>query len=305
MKRIACFFVVCYSFVASFAQVNGQDDSGNVTTVSDLLNEQQEASKRLFAEDHMEDVWKRRTYFDVSYVTSKLSPKGDIKSGVVDPVSGEDLLLPDFKSKWGLALKWGRSYRLHKPAIARILQFNLDYTWIDLNVNSFDAEGDGHNLYDSRNTIIVPGKGSAQNKEVFYTPWNLQKIEANYGMALGPSISVAPFTSLKAQQLHYLQFHMYYHLGYEASVVFMKKDGNADVDQSATEAHDKMANKTTIDWGHGLTNTFGFSLTWKFVGIGYEHKAATIKYKGTDSDFDKTKHKFKNTNDRICLQFRF
>ena len=305
MKRFVFFAFACCGIVTAFAQVNGQNETNNVTTVSDILKEQQEASKRLFADDHMEDVWKRRTYFDISFVNAKLSPKEDIKSGVVDAVSGQDLLLPDFKSKWGLALKWGRSYRLHKPAIAQTLQFNLDYTWIDLNVNSFDAEGDGYNLYDSGNTILVPGRGGDPDKEYFYTPWNLKKFEANYGMSIGPSISVAPFTSLKAQQLHYLQLHLYYHIGYEASVVFMKKDEKADVNQSYDEAHKKMGEKSAIDWGHGLTNTFGVSINWKFIGIGYEHKAATIKYKGTDSEFDKSKQKFSNTNDRIFLQFRF
>ena len=66
-----------------------------------------------------------------------------------------------------------------------------------------------------------------------------------------------------------------------------------------------MADNTKINWGHGTTSSFGFSVVWKFIGLGYEHRVANIKYKAISTDdFGEKTYKFKSSLNRIYIQFR-
>lgn len=325
MKKIfltfASLVVACVAF--------GQTDSTQVTTMSDILREQEEASTRLFAGDHLNKIWGYRTYLDISYVNSKLKPKADIPTSLKD-ASGKDVLVPDYKSEWGMSLKWGRSYRLHKQAIARCLQFSLDYTWIDLNLNGYDTKlTDGIDTdsqgntgkkiaYDSRNYIVDEETGDY----VFYVPYNMKKYEVSYGMAVGPSINIAPLVYAKAQDLHYLQLHAYWHIGYGVSGMYIGEDKKYDQNQAIAKTDAtgtttvtggtqedaecrRMAAENCLRWGHGLTNTIGLGISWKFIGLGWEYRTSTLKYKSIGHNFDEDSHKFTQSNSRVYLQFRF
>ncbi|MBR1547069.1 MAG: hypothetical protein IJ633_09835 [Prevotella sp.] len=186
-----------------------------------------------------------------------------------------------------------------------MLQFNIDYTYIDLNANHFNIEGDGKNLYDSNAKLTYDGRD-----DYYFTPWNLEKYEFNYGMAVGPSIFLAPFTSLNAPAAHHIKLNLYYHIGYHASLLWMQNNEDADANQGKEEddnkgRHEQMKENTKMDWGHGLIQSFGFSVTWKFIGIGYEHRSAGIKYQSVSTgDFGKDKYKFKSSTNRIFIQFK-
>lgn len=106
--------------------VNWQEDSTEITTVDDIVKMQEDVTSRRFRDTHFRDVWSRKSYFNISYNSTTLSPDQDIYSGV-----GEDLI-SDFKSSWGVSLQLGRSYALHKRPIGNLLQFNLDFTYVDL-----------------------------------------------------------------------------------------------------------------------------------------------------------------------------
>lgn len=301
--------VVCLIALSAFGQSNDQDllrnvnwkeDSTEITTINDIIQMQQDVTNKNYTETHFRKVWSRKTYWNVSYNTTTLTPDQVIKTGVGDGI------VPEFKSDWGVSTQLGHSYALHKTPIANMVQFNLDYTYIDLGANHFKKEGNGKNLYDSEKILPTSPTGS----KCYYTPWNLEKYELNYGMALGPSISIAPFNTTNLRGLHYMKLNAYYHIGYHCSLLWMQNDESADVNQEGVNnydegRHENMAKGTKLDLGHGLTQSFGVSLTWKVIGIGYEYRSTAVEYQPlSSSDFGKDKYKFKSGTDRIFIQFR-
>ncbi len=303
MKKKLTLSVICLFALGAYGQdvneqdlmknVNWKEDSTEITTINDIIKMQQDVTSKNFTERHFQDVWGRKTYLNLSYNNTTLKPDQTIPTGVGNGT------VPEFKSDWGASLQIGRSYALHKTPIANMLQFNLDYSYIDLHVNHFKAEGDGKNLYDSSKELKIGGD------TYYYTPWNVEKYDLNYGMAIGPSICVAPFTTLDATGLHHVKINLYYHIGYHVSLLYMNCKEDGDVNQIEDERHDKMKDLAGLDLGHGLTNSFGFSITWKAIGFGYEHRSAALKYKSlSTSTFGKEEYKFTSATNRFFIQFR-
>ncbi len=309
MKKKLILSVLCLFAISAYGQdvneqdlmknVNWKEDSTEITTINDIIKMQQDVTSKTFTERHFHDVWGRKSYLNVSYNNTTLTPDQTIPTGVNNGT------VPEFKTDWGASLQVGRSYALHKNPIANILQFNLDYSYIDLNVNHFKAENDGKNIYDSRAVLKYNNDG----KDYFYTPWNVEKYDFNYGMALGPSICIAPFTSTNANGLHHLKLNLYYHIGYHVSLLYMKSNDDADVNKGSTSEEkirsDKMKDISSLDLGHGLINSFGFSIVWKAIGLGFEHRSASLKYKSLSTDnFSKEEYSFKSGTSRFFIQFR-
>ena len=309
MKKKLIFSITCLIAICAYGQdvnepnlpmtFNWQEDTTEVTTINDIIRMQQDVTNKKFAESHYRDVWSRKGYFNISYNSTTLTPDQSIPTGVGGGV------VPEFKSDWGVSLNIGRSYALHKSPIANMLQFNFDFSYIDLNVNHFKHEGDGKNLYDSRE--VLPG-----TTDKFFTPWNLEKYDFNYGMSVGPSISIAPFTSTNVSGLHHIKLNAFFHVGYHVSLLYMLNDEEADMNQGddptdpiAVERYEKMKDNLKLDLGHGLITSFGFSVTWKFIGLGYEHRSGSLEYKSlSKNDFSNEKYKFKSSTNRVFIQFR-
>lgn len=282
--------------------VPGQEkDTTTFVTIADIIKEKEETSSRGNVIKHFNDVWGRRSYLNISYNSSTLSPKENVKTGIANE------LVEDFKSNIGVSLQYGKSFRLHKKPIANILQFYLDYTGIDLSFNHYQI-GDDKFIFNSAAKYEVPnGKNGTSTTSVHYIPWNLEKYEGSYGMTLGPSITVAPFTHIKNKNgLHFLKFNMYFHIGYQASILFMS--GNDDVDMNTDRKSNDfkvVSEALKMNWGHGLLTSFGLSLTWKAIGVGYEHRVAQNKFKSASTtEFGSDTYKFKTATDRIYLSFR-
>lgn len=304
MKKKMVLSVICLIALSAFGQSNDQDllrnvnwkeDSTEITTVNDIIKMQQDVTNKNYTETHFRKVWSRKSYLNLSYHPTTLTPDQIIPTGVGSGI------VPEFKSHWGASLQLGRSYALHKTPIANMAQFYIDYTYIDLGANHFKKEGDGKNLYDSSKELTT-----SDGSKCYYTPWNLEKYEASYGMALGPSISIAPFNITNLRGLHYMKLNAYYHIGYHCSLLWMQNDESADVNQSNEKGrHENMAKGTKLDLGHGLTQSFGFSLTWKVIGIGWEHRSTGVEYQSlSSSDYGKDKYKFKSGTNRFFIQFR-
>ena len=132
-------------------------------------------------------------------------------------------------------------------------------------------------------------------------------------MMLGPSVTFAPFTMLEdLPALHFLKLNIYTHFGYRASVIYMVNDEKADVNyhknKSNTDAYndfEAMSNSTKLDWGHGFYWSWGFSVTWKSIGLGYEHNSGQLSYKNIDtSSFSDMSYKFDTSSNRIYISYR-
>lgn len=305
MKRKLIFILTCLLSTAVFAQVENDDnkvvidwseDSTDITTIQDIIKVQQQVTNRNVTEQHFADVWGRRGYFNFSYNTTKLSPKGNYPNGLDNGPVGE------LKSNWGASIQYGRSYRLHKKPIGNVALFNIDYTGIDLNVNHFEAIGNGTYKYNSsiKHTETEDGKAS----EYYNLPWNMEKYEVNYGMTLGPSLTLAPFNLLSGNGLHYIKFNVFYHIGYNISMIYSPNDKKLDENQSG-EDFQAMESNLKMAWGHGMMQSFGFNISWKAIGIGFEHRSSTIKYKAVNTkDFGKNEYEFSSATNRISLQIR-
>lgn len=301
---MACACTAQAQDINSIPNLDLEEDSTGVASVSDIVKMQQEVLSNKVAGRHFENVWKRRSFFNMSWTESKMKYKGDKKTG-------NDI--DDFKSDWGVTLQSGTNYRLHKKPIAKMINIALDYSWLNLNVNHIkDADHeDGEFLYNSTKRNVVSGE-SGKTDEYYVYPWKLEKYEANYGMTLGPSITIAPFVPLGVKQLDYLKIQAYYHIGYSASFLYTlnkeKFDENQNPSQSNADAYkdyNTMKDNLKLQWGHGMTSTFGFNIFWKRVGIGYERTTGTFKYKNFNTgDFGREKTKFTNEYSRIYLTIR-
>lgn len=301
---MACACTAQAQDINSIPNLDLEEDSTGVASVSDIVKMQQEVLSNKQAGKHFQNVWKRRSFFNMSWTESKMKYKGDKKTG-------NDI--DDFKSDWGVTLQSGTNYRLHKKPIAKMINIALDYSWLNLNVNHIkDADHeDGEFLYNSTKRNVVPGE-SGKTDEYYVYPWKLEKYEANYGMTLGPSITIAPFVPLGVKQLDYLKIQAYYHIGYSASFLYTLNkeefDENQNPSQSNADAYkdyNTMKDNLKLQWGHGMTSTFGFNIFWKRVGIGYERTTGTFKYKNFNTgDFGREKTKFTNEYSRIYLTIR-
>lgn len=293
-KLILSIAVMAFSLNASaqfenttMQNLDVDEDTANVTTIDDIVAMQQKVLTSSNTEKHYNDVWGRRSFFNISTNSETMKT-----SGTIATEEGEQSLR--FKSDWGVGIQSGTNYRLHKKAIANIMSIALDYSWLELNVQHFKAEKNA--AYNS----------SVTNGGKYYMPWTLQKYEANYSMTLGPSVTFAPFTPLNIKELDYVRFQLYYHIGYGASLVYIVNNKKYDTNTETNSSYYKdMSSNAKLNWALGLSNAIGFNITWKGIGFGYEHRNASYKYKAINTDdFGKAKNKFKQGLNRFFIQFR-
>lgn len=315
MKKIITYSLASLFAMSAFAQVeklgredniDWKEDSIEIRTINDIIAQQQEATTVNSSEQHFKEVWGRRSYRNLSInLPYSLDPQ-NVETGV----SYNGGLAPKYKSQLSLTYSTGRSYRVHKNAIGNVLQIYIDYTPFDLTISHYKIETK-ENAYDSRafwsDTIFKrDGKTIEKVNQYKYTTWNLEKYQLDYGMLLGPSITVAPFTHLdEAPGLHHLKLNLYAHFGYRASLLYMVNSETADANPTENNDFNEMKDNAKLDWGHGFYWSWGFSLTWKGIGLGYEHNTGNLKYKPIDTGtFGNRSYKFNTINNRLYISFR-
>jgi|GEM_PF-424969 len=322
MKRTFLLCAACLSVLTTFAQVVNEDerwtnidwkeDSTEIVTIDDIIKEQQAVTSRNTRENHFADVWGRRGFFNIAYNKSaSLMPvPGEKVQTGYSPIAGGyyNGSTADWKtvSDWSVALQKGRNYRLHKKPIANTVQICLDYTGLDLSASHYRAAV-GSTLYDSRQKITMTKDGST--KSYYYTPWNLEKYEGTYGMSLGPSVTIAPFNYVNNDGIHYMKLNVYYHVGYQVSVLYMpnkkEADANPHTEYSETKNYDDMSTNLKLLWGHGFYTSFGMNLSWKVIGLGFETRTGKTRYQPLNtSDFGTTANNFNSSFTRFYIQFR-
>ena len=268
------------------------DTTTTTTTLSDIISMQQKVHTNNYTEQHFQKVWGRKTYLHINFNKSTLA-----SSGLVQTEAGKANL--EFKSDWGASLQMGKNFSLSKRPIANAVNICLDYTWMDINVNHFKAEEGAY--YNS--SMQYP---DTDGKTVYYMPWSLPKYDASFGMAVGPSVTVAPFASANSEGAHFLHLQFYYHVGYRVSYLKIDNDSSLDKNPAKDTHYDVMADNQKSNLGHGLYSTFGVNLSWKSIGIGFEQSTGNYKYKPINStEFGKDEVKFKSTTKRFFIQFKF
>lgn len=285
-------------------RLDAREDTTNVVTITDIIAVQEQVTSQNSTDAHFGSVWSRSSYFNLGYNTSMtMSPKEDYVAGLT-----ETEMVEPFESDWGLSLTLGHNYRLHKKPIANTLMFNLDFSYINLHVNHFKAvqENEKDKVFDSnlKHEYYDPDERESHNYN--YLPWNMDKYEFNYSMELGPSVTLAPFNYVNVKGLHYLKFNIYYHLGYELSMVVIGNNKKLDANTTENANHKEMNSSSKLIWGHGLTSTFGLSFSWKSIGFGWETRKCSPDYQSLQKElFGNFKYKFSDTTNRIYLQIRY
>lgn len=217
----------------------------------------------------LQEAWGNNTYLNISYNKTELSSK--------EFPTTDGVFSNEFKNKWGLGLQMGHTFNFHKKALGNVLFFGLDYNWIDLNFNYYEAA--------DQPARYAFGEGDIQNM-----PWHHEKMTLSYGMSIGPALTLHPFTSLENKGANRIRLQAYFHVGYGVDLAMVK-----DVNES----------KENI-FGHGLFTSFGGNLSWKFIGIGYElRNNSNERYKCLEKMYDTGKLKMKEKSSRFYLQFRF
>lgn len=303
MKRIFLFIACFLSGAAAFAQslntddvwsnIDLKEDSAEIMTIADIINEQQGLTNRNLTEMHFADVWSRRKYFNIAFNWGKLTPSEPVSNGL----DGGNL--EAFSSNWGIVLQSGRSYNLHKKPIANTLLINIDVTGLDFSVTHYSAVGaaDDGKIY---NSSLKTADGH------YRMPWNLEKYEASYGLCVGPSLTVAPFNYLDIEELHYIKLHLYFHVGYQFSIAYMLNNGDGDRNTSVNKKDfDQMSSNLKMTWGHGLYTSFGFNLSWKSIGLGFETRRGPVTHRSFNiQDFGDIPYEFSSSYSRLYINLR-
>ena len=299
---LSAFALMCAVF--SYAQgsvtsddepLNIDEDTTSVSSLDEIVKTQEMVYTKKFRDKVVQNVWKRKSSFSVAYTTTNL--EGDLQmynstKDAYEPVNQK------FENDWGLTMKIATTVRFHKRPIADIVSFGLDYSLLDLSVNHY-KELEGDKLYKSSETWTEDIDGKIRNPH--YIPWGLQMYNFTYGMNLGPSIGIAPFARFKNPQLAHLRLHLYFNVGYRASLLLMK--GNDDKD--AAQPHDeKVKESSKLQWGHGFYTMFGVRMSWKGIGIGYELVNGNQNYKSVETEiYGSATNKLKESSHRIVLSY--
>ena len=248
------------------------ENSDNPQTLNDIINQESKNKTDVSYDQHMRRIWGKTTYLNISYNKTTLS-SDEL------PLGGATVGSNEFKNKFGMGIQWGKTFNLHKQALGNAVFFGLDFTWLDLNFNQYDKADN-----------ITPGYGETTGLEIKSMPWHNKKTTVDYGLSVGPSFTLYPFTSLHSNATDNIRLHGYFHLGYQGEAFIIKEVGN----------------ESQYAWGHGLFTSFGASLTFNAIGLGVEMRNDNINVKHVDKDeFGAQKMKFKEKTTRVYLQFRF
>lgn len=299
---LSAFALMCAVF--SYAQgsmtsddepLNIDEDTTSVSSLDEIVKTQEMVYTKKFRDNVVRNVWKRKSSFSIAYTTTNL--EGDLQ--MYNPTrDAYELVTQKFKNDWGLTMKIATTVRFHKRPIADIVSFGLDYSLLDLSVNHY-KELDGDKLYKSSETWTENIDGKIRNPH--YIPWGLQMYNFTYGMNLGPSIGIAPFARFKNPQLAHLRLHLYFNVGYRASLLLMK--GNDDKD-AAQLRDEKVKESSKLQWGHGFYTMFGVRMSWKGIGIGYELVNGSQNYKSVETEiYGSATNKLKESSHRIVLSY--
>ena len=248
-------------------QASPQISMRSVTPKQDLSSDEDDDTYR------MEKIWGKNTYLNISYNNTELSSK--------EFPSATGPFPNKFKKDIGVGLQMGQTFNFHKKPLGQVLYIGLDYTWIDFNFNKYKSTAEPSDFADA-------------DKKPFPLPWHNSKMTFDYGMSLGPALTLYPLSSLHHDGTDKIRFHLYFHVGYSVAGALIDMD---DYKQKATKE---------FAFGHGLFTSFGATFTWNFVGFGFDvRNDGNIKYKATNSLHDTGKMKAKQKTTRFYIQFRF
>lgn len=277
-KKILILFIALLPSLIAMAQNNVEtaepekEEETSVTSLQDIINTQQDLNARGYFSSHTEDVWQRGGYFNFIYQSPATMAFLETATTAESSMKGRDI-----KAAFGFAIQSGKNHRLHKKPIANILGFNLDYTPLDLFANCYKD-----------NALAVNASTGESDQP---RPWGNTFWEINYSMALGPSITIAPFVPIKKDGLDYFKLNVYYHVGYCASIILLNDS-------------DQKSDRISVDFGYGLYTSFGLNFSWKTIGFGYEYRKGDYDFLPLSGTYEGN-YKIASKQNRVYINLRF
>lgn len=276
MKNVVASSLLFLLTISVYAQDKKEKEiaPNEIMSLDEIINTESHLTSKKENESHYKSVWGKTKFLNISYnQTSLKSAQFPTAGGTYER---------EFKNEFGGGLQFGKTFNFNKKAIGTFLFIGLDYTGIDLNVNHYACE-DASATYDM---------GS---ERPFCLPWHHEKWTLDYGMSLGPSLTLYPFTAIGKSGTDNIRIHAFFHVGYHLGLSMFP---NVQ-DQTGKESME-------VSWGNGLFTSFGGSLTWDFIGVGYEVRRATdVTLRATRQNFKTDNFKGQLFSNRIFLQFRF
>lgn len=315
-KRIIFSTLVLMCVVHIFAQsddmprqgvLDFEEDTTNITSLDDIIKTQEQIYEKTYRSNFVKSVWKRKKAFSVSYENAMLKGK---QLWMYDEEQ-KDYKQKDeeFESDWGVSIKRSRTSALHKHPIADILSFGLEHSFFDISVNHY-KKMDGTKLYDSDKTWSRTNEdGEVINYN--YTTWGTEMYSFAYGIKIGPAITIAPFTHTRSRGLAHIRLLGYFNIGYRAGLLWLRGDDKADANYDNRKEYgskqtnfDNVSKSIKMNWGHGLTTSWGIRLNWKNIGIGYEVISGDLDFKSIETKiYGSRKSKFSQSTKRISLSY--
>lgn len=228
----------------------------NEVSRDSLVNRVKELEERVTAQE--EDataarIWKRKKY--IGFLTGSQTLKQENVGNLENPET-------TFKSKMAFGFQWDWFHiRFHRKPIAKMMMIGLDIA-LDLNYAQYkdlDVTDEGIDLADAYDD----GSGYSEEGDEDLD-LGLHQIDA--GLAIGPSIQIAPLTSLGGGWRD-VKVGLYYHLIPSYSGILIDDGNDINVNHSFV-----------------MFNSFGIGLTWKALSLGCEWRWGSHKYKNFNFD---------------------
>lgn len=278
---MVAFAATATSFAENIGSVNLPDDSTKVMTLDDIVSMETDVQEKKKKALNSQKTWNKNTFFNISKNIERLS-SDDFPTAKESVTSGK--YSAHFKNKFGLGLQWGRSFNFHKRPIGDVAFIGIDYTWLDLNYSQYKAEK------------LAPAQYDRGSNEPYSQPWHNDKDVVNYGMSLGPSLTLYPLAPLGISATNKLRIQVYGHIGASGQLAILKKFKKTD---TAKEENAYIA-------GYDVFTGIGANLTWNFIGIGYElRRTYTSNHYPQGKDFNNSTLELYQQFNRLYLQFRF
>lgn len=283
-------FMVCGGAKAQFVGVESKNsgDIGETEALRQEVNTLSQQVNDVNQADLDQKIWKDRAkYFNIGFVKQSLTSKDDdIK----------------YKSNMGVSMTWGKTWYLHKKPLFGMMKIGLDWSWMDFNYVKYssveeksvynDGFGGSNGWEDSWGYDEPFGDSWDMEEEDFDLEFGCHQLE--YGMQIGPSITVNP--------IHHLKVSTYFR--FQPSMSLMLLDDE-------------------VYYGFVPFFNFGAAVSWKAISLGVEGRWGGTKYsgvsvdEGTDdydymedeidaSDFvDTFTQRMRTKSFRVYLSFRF
>lgn len=217
-------------------------------TLREKLAQMETRMASMEQEQEMQKTWKRRKYWKIGITSPNL-----------ERTDGEEM---KWKTNGSFFIQKGRTSYLHSKPIAGMIKFGIDYGFLDFTYSKLElkevaySNESGTRASDGFDDIVSGDPdGDIGISELTGIDLGMHKID--YGLHVGPSVSVNPWNKLIATA--------YFHVMPTASCVIQNDN---------------------FSYGFGCMMAAGVSVAYKAISLGVEGVWGKVKYTQTDFSGD-------------------